>query len=78
MRITNREGSIVSNQSGYVTVTNIKISFGRLVVLFVKFGLAAIPAAIILAVIWGAIALVIGALFGGLDVVNQILTPPRP
>jgi hypothetical protein len=66
----------VSNQNGYVTVTNIKISFGRLIVLFVKLGLAAIPAAIILALIWGLVVLALGALFGGLDSLNELLTPP--
>ncbi|MDP2621267.1 MAG: hypothetical protein Q8P46_14035 [Hyphomicrobiales bacterium] len=66
----------MSNQNGYVTVTNIKISFGRLIVLFVKLGLAAIPAAIILALIWGLVVLALGALFGGLDSLNELLTPP--
>ena len=66
----------MSNQNGYVTVTNIKISFGRLIVLFVKLGLAAIPAAIILALIWGLVVLALGVLFGGLDSLNELLTPP--
>jgi hypothetical protein len=45
-------------------ITDIDIPFGRLIVIFVKFGLAAIPAAIIIAIIWALIAVVLTAIFG--------------
>lgn len=49
-----------------VTVSDIDISFGRLVVIFIKFGLAAIPAAIIVSVVVSAVAVAVSGLFGGL------------
>lgn len=48
-----------------VTVTNIDIPFTRLVAFFVKASLAAIPAAIILMLIFAVVGLVLGAIFGG-------------
>ena len=45
-------------------VTDIDIPFGRLVAIFIKFGLAAIPAAIIVAIIWGIILVILTAIFG--------------
>ena len=48
-----------------VVVTDIKIPFVSMVVLLVKWALAAIPAMIILVSIGVAISLVLGALFGG-------------
>ena len=52
-------------QGERVTITDIDIPFGRLVMIFVKFVLAAIPAYIIVFVIIAIIIGVIGALFGG-------------
>lgn len=48
------------------TLTDIDIPFFRLVVIFIKMGLAAIPAAIIVSLIIGIIMLAFGGLFGGL------------
>lgn len=48
-----------------VVVTDIEIPFVSMVVLLVKWALAAIPAMIILVSIAVAISLVLGALFGG-------------
>lgn len=48
-----------------VVVTDIEIPFVSMVVLLVKWALAAIPAMIILISIGVAISLVLGALFGG-------------
>jgi len=45
-------------------LTDIDIPFGRLIVIFVKFGLAAIPAAIIIAIVWALILVVLTAIFG--------------
>ncbi|MCZ7657944.1 MAG: hypothetical protein M5U07_08810 [Xanthobacteraceae bacterium] len=45
-------------------LTDIDIPFGRLVVFFIKVGLAAIPAAIILWLIMWVIVMVFGMLFG--------------
>jgi hypothetical protein len=45
-------------------VTDIDIPFGRLVAIFIKFGLAAIPAAIIVAIIWAIILALLTAIFG--------------
>lgn len=45
-------------------VTDIDISFGRLIVIFIKFGLAAIPAAIVVSIIFTLIGLVLSAVFG--------------
>jgi hypothetical protein len=46
------------------TLADIDISFGRLIVIFIKFGLAAIPAAIVLAIIFMLISLVLAAILG--------------
>lgn len=46
------------------TVTDIAIPFGRLVVIFIKFGLAAIPAAIVVSILVTLIGLVLSAIFG--------------
>ena len=47
-----------------VVVTDIDIPFWRLVFIFVKWALAAIPATIVLVVIWMIVAAVLAALFG--------------
>jgi hypothetical protein len=49
----------------YVVVTDIKIPFMSMVVLLVKWALAAIPAMIILIVIGMVLSMVLSALFGG-------------
>ena len=48
-----------------VVVTDIKIRFWSMVVLMVKWALAAIPAIVVLIVIGAVISAVLGALFGG-------------
>lgn len=45
-------------------VTDIDIPFGRLIVIFIKFGLAAIPAAIVVSIAVTLIGLVLSAFFG--------------
>jgi len=62
----------VSDQDRNIVVTDINISFGRLVVLFVKFGLAAIPATIILAIIMSPVMLALGGIFGGFGLMTGI------
>jgi hypothetical protein len=42
----------------------VDIPFGRLIVIFVKLGLAAIPAAIIIGIVWALVLLVLTAIFG--------------
>ena len=46
-------------------LTDIDIPFMRLVAIFIKFGLAAIPAAIIVSIILTLIMAIIGGIFGG-------------
>lgn len=48
-----------------VVVTDVKIPFWSMVVLMVKWAIAAIPALIILLVIGGLVSMAIGAIFGG-------------
>ncbi len=48
------------------TITDIDIPFGRLVVIFIKWGLAAIPAAIIISLVMSALMFVFAGLFGGM------------
>jgi hypothetical protein len=48
-----------------IVVTDIKIPFWSMVVLMVKWALAAIPAVVILVAIGMAASMVLGALFGG-------------
>lgn len=45
-------------------VTDVDIPFGRLIVIFIKFGLAAIPAAIVISIVVTLIGLVLSAIFG--------------
>jgi hypothetical protein len=49
-----------------VVVTDIKIPFWSMVVLMVKWALAAIPAIIVLIVIGSILSMIMGALFGGM------------
>jgi len=63
----------VSNQSSRIVVTDINISFGRLVALFVKFGLAAIPAAIILTIVLGFLVMVLGAILAAFGLVPDVM-----
>jgi hypothetical protein len=56
----------MANNVQEIVVTDIRIPFISMVVLLVKWSLAAIPAMIILVSIAVAISLVLGGLFGGL------------
>ena len=56
----------MANNVQEIVVTDIRIPFISMVVLLVKWALAAIPAMIILVSIGVAISLVLGALFGGM------------
>ena len=49
-----------------IVVTDIKIPFWSMVVLLVKWALAAIPAVFILIVIGSLLSMALGALFGGM------------
>jgi len=51
-----------------VTVTDVEIPFFRLVVIFIKWGLAAIPAAIIVSIILSLVMFVFSGLFGGMGI----------
>lgn len=55
----------MSADSGKVVVTDIKIPFGSMVVLMVKWAIATIPALIILSVIGSITFGIINALWGG-------------
>jgi len=48
-----------------VVITDIDIPFGRLVALFIKWALAAIPATIIVSIILMIVMGILGMLFGG-------------
>ena len=48
-----------------IVVTDVRIPFWSMVVLMVKWALAAIPAIIILIVIGSVLSMILGALFGG-------------
>ena len=48
-----------------VVITDLRISFFRLMLFFVKAGLAAIPAAIIVSIIVMVLAALVAAVFGG-------------
>ena len=54
-----------------VTITDVDIPFVRLVVIFIKWGLAAIPAAIIISVILTIIMTVIAGAFGGMGIMMR-------
>jgi hypothetical protein len=56
----------MANNVQEIVVTDIRIPFISMVVLLVKWALAAIPAMIILVSIGVAISLVLGGLFGGM------------
>ena len=56
----------MANNVQEIVVTDVRIPFVSMVVLLVKWALAAIPAIIILISIGVAISLVLGALFGGM------------
>ena len=45
-------------------LTDIDIPFGRLIMIFIKFGLASIPAAIVVSIIFMVIGLLLTAIFG--------------
>lgn len=49
-----------------IVVTDIKIPFMSMVVLLVKWALAAIPAMIILIIIGMVLSMILGAMFGGI------------
>jgi hypothetical protein len=49
-----------------VTITDVEIPFFRLVVIFIKWTLAAIPAAIIVSLIMGIIMTLLAGVFGGM------------
>jgi hypothetical protein len=54
----------MSDDKREVVVTDIKVPFWSMVVLMVKWAIAAIPAVIILFIIAGVLSLVLGAMFG--------------
>ena len=49
-----------------VTIVDIKMPFGSMVVFMVKTAIAAIPAVIILALIFALLGAIFGGIFGGL------------
>ena len=55
----------MDSQHTEVTVVDIKMPFWSMVVFMVKSAIAAIPAILILALLWAVFAGVIGVLFGG-------------
>jgi len=55
-----------SNTTREVVVTDVKMPFGSMVVFMIKWSLAAIPAIIILAIIWAIAIGVFGGIFGAI------------
>ncbi len=55
-----------SNTQREVVVTDVKMPFGSMVVFMIKWSLAAIPAIIILAIIWAIAIGVFGGIFGAM------------
>jgi hypothetical protein len=56
----------MANNVQEIVVTDVRIPFLSMVVLLVKWALAAIPAMIILIVIGGVLSMIVGAFFGGM------------
>jgi len=56
----------MANNVQEIVVTDVKIPFVSMVVLLVKWALAAIPAIIILIIIGVVISMILSALFGGM------------
>ena len=56
----------MANNAQEIVVTDVKIPFVSMVVLLVKWALAAIPAIIILIIIGVVISMILSALFGGM------------
>ncbi|MHA1523177.1 MAG: hypothetical protein ACTSY1_02080 [Alphaproteobacteria bacterium] len=56
----------MSTEPQRTTLVDVDIPFFRMMVLFIKIGLAAVPAAFVLSIVFGLIALAFGGLFGGL------------
>ncbi len=54
------------DQNTPVTITGVEIPFVRLVVIFIEWTLAAIPAAIIVSLIMGVIMALLAGVFGGM------------
>jgi hypothetical protein len=55
----------MADEKREVVVTDVKIPFWSMVVLMVKWAVAAIPALIILIFIWAVASMVLTAIFGG-------------
>ncbi len=55
----------MADENRQVTITDFDIPFGRLVTIFIKVGLAAIPAAIVVSIIMAFVFAILGAIFGG-------------
>ena len=53
-----------SSDAQRTVLNNIDIPFGRLIMIFIKFGLAAVPAAIVVSIIFMLISFVVTAIFG--------------
>lgn len=49
-----------------ITLSDIDIPFGRLVMIFIKWGLAAVPAAIIVSFIMSIVMMLFAGMFGGM------------
>ena len=56
----------MANNVQEIVVTDVRIPFLSMVVLLVKWALAAIPAMIILIVIGAVLSMIVGAFFGGM------------
>ena len=50
-----------------VTIADIKMPFGSMVVFMVKAAIASIPAVIILTIIYGIVAFMMAGIFGGMS-----------
>lgn len=53
-----------STGTNHVTITDVKMPFSSMVVFMVKWALAAIPALIILAIVFAILVSIFGGLFG--------------
>lgn len=56
-----------------VVITDVDIAFGKLVLMFIKFGLAAIPAAIVVSIIMSVVMVLLAGIFGGAGMMTGMM-----
>lgn len=66
-----------SQSSGKITITDIDIPFGRLVVIMLKMMLASIPAVLAIYAVFGIIMLIVLLVFGGIGALSGAFSPSK-